>query len=269
MLGQRPMASEKENMQAFKTIGAAFFAVGLVCAEFLVSGCGASTEDEQSVGPEIGQADEALDSSLTVPSGFGFILGSQVACPPSLASGQFCVVPSSKQIVIGDGFNVAVGPETGVNFHVQLGAAAQRMQTLFQPRGWSVTVVANSSTNTLKFGTLGAGVIAQTTIPFQSGVPCVALAGHGAGKYCPAANLTDTTVFDEHRIALDMQNTFGANLTQIQKENYVYNDILHELGHRIGFGHEGPGVMNPAVTTVSAKDTFTSVDLASAGAFQP
>lgn len=88
--GQRPMASEKENMQAFKTLGAAFFAVGLVCAEFLASGCGAAPEDEP-----IGKTEEPL---IVVDGGFGTAYstgGRGFACVPSSVAQatQQCMVP--------------------------------------------------------------------------------------------------------------------------------------------------------------------------------
>lgn len=80
------MASEKENMQTLKTVGAAFFAVGLVCAELVFSGCGAPPEDEQ----EIGQAEQTM---LVKNGGFGFRQAPGAPACGTNSAGQQCVIP--------------------------------------------------------------------------------------------------------------------------------------------------------------------------------
>lgn len=246
------MASEKENMQALKTIGAAFFAVGLVCAELLASGCGAPPED----GPEIGQAEEAISGSAKLPLLYGqYVQGPDVSehgvliqtgesaangwCPDNILSSAVCSFPSSQTVTIRDLFNVTVGPETHVNFHTQLAnAVAYLNDQLSIGAPWRFSV--GGSTGGMSFGSNPAGTLAGTLQGNLFG--CVhAPVGRGAGQVCSFNPSTSTTVFDEHQIALQM-NSY--NLSGSARDNYVYDTILHELGHRIAQGHKPSTIMN-------------------------
>lgn len=234
--------------------------LGAVLAWAFVLGCGAAPEDAQ----EIGQTEEALTASSVIPNFYGRHKGGCVSaedvgcsdgensyCPNvGTAGDDVCLVPPTRTIRVGINFNVAVGPETGVDFRQVYSDMMTRTEAELAPSGWAISHFIGSAPVHVGFGSLPVGALGDTVCP-NNHLAGVTRPGRGDTTFFGSDNNTCTTAFDDHRLALELARRHCT--TQAQKNTAVGNTMKHEFGHMIGLDHYGDrGVME----AFSSEDTF-------------
>lgn len=228
------MASEKENMQALKTLGAAVFAVGLVCAELLVSGCGAPPEDAQ----DLGQTSEAFIAQATYGELFGAngndanFQDGQCHTATGWPASTPCEVPQDKTLLFKNNLPVtSPSVHHGIDYRGEFEQAVSLMQSSIGPN-WSIHTGGSSNSESANERTGsqcgGSGFCAVSTFGnnFVS----------GGLTY---KTMTTCSIFVD-MVAQDVALEFSSNAI---RHTLLSNLYRHEIGHCLGRGHNAASTL--------------------------